>query len=333
MLLSVMRPPKHRQSALWGALNHVLGTEASVRILRVLAQDGTQVTRGELARRAGLEPRGTSLAVHRLQEAGLIQAVGQGARQLVALREQHPLAPGVRQLFACERERVERVVAGVRAAVAARNTRVEAAWLEGAFANGSDSLGQALALSVLASSAMVDDEVHELQCALVGLQAAEDVTIEVSGLTRADLNAIDPARQALVRSALPVWGPAPGAVAAWAAPWDVPGSPHRHTLHAAKDAQALRFASAIAEKIASDANIVSAARSYVHARLHAASAYERADLEEWDRVLSSMSGARLRRFLVDRGERATRLRQTMPFPGVLSEQERRSLLGGSDEAV
>lgn len=317
----------------------MLGTEASVRILRVLAHEATQVTRGELARRAGLEPRGTSLAVDRLQEAGLIQAVGQGARQLVALREQHPLAPGIRQLFACERERVERVVAGVRAAVVARNTRIDAAWIEGAFANGSDSLGEALALSVLASSAMVDDEVHELQRELVGLQAAEDVTIEVSGLTRADLNAIDPARQALVRSALPVWGPAPGAIAGWAAPWDVPGlqvspgSPHRHTLHAAKDAQALRFASAIAEKIARDPNIVSAARSYVHARLHAASAHERADLEEWDRVLSSMSGARLRRFLVDRGERATRLRQTMPFLGVLSEQERRSMLGGSSETV
>jgi hypothetical protein len=61
-----------------------------------------------------------------------------------------------------------------------------------------------------------------------------------------------------------------------------------------------------------------------------ASLAEQRELREWDRVLQTMSLARLRRFLTDRGERATRLRQTLPFLDALSSAERKALLARID---
>ena len=65
-----------------------------------------------------------------------------------------------------------------------------------------------------------------------------------------------------------------------------------------------------------------AARTYISQRLASASPGERRELQEWDDVLRTMSIARLSRFLVDAGQRATRLRQTMPFFAVLTPEEK-----------
>src|SRR5262249_46541609 len=64
------------------------------------------------------------------------------------------------------------------------------------------------------------------------------------------------------------------------------------------------------------------ARSAAPRRRSPHSPGEQRELREWDRILRTMSTARLRRFLVDRGERATRLRQTLPFVGALTAAER-----------
>jgi hypothetical protein len=60
-----------------------------------------------------------------------------------------------------------------------------------------------------------------------------------------------------------------------------------------------------------------------------ASPQERHELDEWAHSLRTASPGRLRRLLVDPGERATRLRQTLPFLGILSPEERRTVM---DEA-
>ena len=64
------------------------------------------------------------------------------------------------------------------------------------------------------------------------------------------------------------------------------------------------------------------ARAFITSRLTKAAPGEQRELREWDRILRTMSTARLRRFLVDPGERATRLRQTLPFVGALTAEER-----------
>ncbi len=66
-----------------------------------------------------------------------------------------------------------------------------------------------------------------------------------------------------------------------------------------------------------DQRLIEEARERIRRRLRQgpgqASAAERKSLHEWEMILRSMSLRRLRRFLVDEGPRATRLRQTFPF--------------------
>ena len=100
---------------------------------------------------------------------------------------------------------------------------------------------------------------------------------------------------------------------------------HRVRSHADADARGRVLARAIADRLKTDPSLVSRARAYVAARLTAASPGEQHELREWDRILRTMSVARLRRFLNDSGERAARLRQSLPFVGVLTPQERERL--------
>ena len=79
-------------------------------------------------------------------------------------------------------------------------------------------------------------------------------------------------------------------------------------------------------QIKRDPTVVEEARRYLRNRLAHASTREVHDLREWDTILRTMSHPRLLKFLTDPGERATRLRQSMPFLGVLHEADRRKLL-------
>jgi hypothetical protein len=92
--------------------------------------------------------------------------------------------------------------------------------------------------------------------------------------------------------------------------------------HAVLDRRALALARAIADRLKVDPSLVDSARRYIDARLTVASPGERLELLEWRDVISDMSVARLRRFLIEESPRATRLRQSLPFLGALSDEER-----------
>jgi hypothetical protein len=72
-------------------------------------------------------------------------------------------------------------------------------------------------------------------------------------------------------------------------------------------------------------------RQHVANRAKKASAQERRELLEWDRILATMSPSRLRRFLVEPGERATRLRQTLPALDLLTPAERNAVLASMSD--
>jgi hypothetical protein len=99
--------------------------------------------------------------------------------------------------------------------------------------------------------------------------------------------------------------------------------------HADLDARALGIARAIARRLRHDPTLTKRALRFVEQRMAGASPQERHELDEWAHILRTASTARLRRLLVDPGERATRLRQTLPFLGILSPEQRRTVI---DEA-
>src|ERR1700741_4424236 len=102
-----MRPPKAHQNRLVHPLNEIFGTEANVRLLRVLALQKTSLTAGELAKRAMLSRSSIYPVLHELEGAGIVEFIGAGARKLVQLRERYPLSRSVKELFCAEAGRFD----------------------------------------------------------------------------------------------------------------------------------------------------------------------------------------------------------------------------------
>lgn len=103
--------------------------------------------------------------------------------------------------------------------------------------------------------------------------------------------------------------------------------------HADLDARAHALAREIARRLKHDPELVGRALDFVENRLADASSGERQELEEWRQLLQTASPMRIRRFLVDPGERATRLRQTLPFVGMLTPAERNSLHAAAEQGM
>jgi hypothetical protein len=154
-------------------------------------------------------------------------------------------------------------------------------------------------------------------------ESAEDVTIELEGFTRADLGSASLAKVDELRSVLSLFGPPP---IVFTKAGEAYRSIRNRLVHADRDHEELSLAHEVARRLALDPAIVTSAREHIARRLHNASPNERGELREWDSILKTMSVPRLQRFLVDSGERATRLRQSMPFLSVLSSEERAKIL-------
>jgi hypothetical protein len=318
-----MRPPVERQSALRAPLNYVFRTEAAVRILRVLTQAKSALGKTEVARRAELNASGVRRTIDSLLDLGLLEPVGTGPRQAVGLRSDHPLAPALESLFAAERSRFDRLLDDLRSAAAGLQPPVVAAWIEGPAALEVDRPGDPLIIGVLAPSPQIDSLADRLVLALDTLMRPHDVLIEVRPRTRADLATASEDDLSQLSRAIPLVGASPLSYQREMS--DRRPGGRQHGGHAEVDRRMLELAGMIADRLARDPSLVERARDYITRRLDRASAAERQALLEWAQLLESTSLAQLRKFLVDRGERATRLRQSLPFVDVLAKEERDQL--------
>jgi hypothetical protein len=246
-------------------------------------------------------------AVKKLEAAGVLERVGTGVRQQIQLRQNHPLTPALHDLFEAERGRVERVLHGLKAA-AATLRQARAVWLEGPLAERTDEADGTLVLGVLAGSGEVDALVDVLRSQVTDLMRSEDVAIEVRGWTGADVEALGREGLPALGSAIPLLGTVPGATPDRAA-----AGKGRKRSHAEADRDLIHRADRVAEALVQRPELVTQAREEIAKRLRAAPPQEARTLREWQQILDGLSLQRLRRFLVDPGERAPRLRQSMPL--------------------
>jgi len=318
-----MRPIKKPQSALKAPLNWILGTEASVRILRALSQENVSMGTGELAREAQLQPSGVRQTLDALLDHGILERVGRGRQRRVRLSTNHPLAIAIRGLFVAEHQRVEAVFSGIRSAAEELSTPPVSVWIEGAVATGKDSPGDAVHVGILTDSRELRHMLSELRAKVLELEQMQDVTIELRGYTEADFLAMDPAEQARLEDGLDILGPSPSSLFPRA---DTPSPVRLASAGRSHDERLRMLAELIAEKLNFDPTLVHRARAFISLRIKKASEGEGKELREWDQILRTMSASRLRRFLVDRGERATRLRRTLPFLDALTKEERNLIL-------
>lgn len=297
-----MRTTRSNQNTFQTAWDTILGTKSQVRILRVLEQTRESMAVRELARRAGEHLRAVQLAVGRLVEAGVIERVGTGIQHHVRFNERHPLSPALQELFEAERARFERLVSQLKSLARKNAGRATAVWLSEA----APLDGTGLELGVLAASGEVDSLTDALRESVADLMRREDVSIEVRGWTRPDLDALD--RSPLAAGGKPILlrGALPGQLAP---------APRGAVLrsHAAVDEMLRDRAKRVAAALERRPELIREARDEVAKRLPTAPPQEAKTLREWRDVLDGMSVPRLRSWLVSRSERVTRLRQSMPL--------------------
>ena len=318
-----MRPPAKPQSARRYPLNAMLGTEANVRLLRVLfATGGEPLGAGELARRAALGRTSIYKALRHLEQAGIVSHVGTGGQRQIRVREEHPLALVLHTLFEGEASAFDRLLDALRQA-AAKVPDAVAVWIEGPIATGTDAPDEPVTCVVLGTPDALPRLTVGLRDALAPIERAFDVTVSIHGATRAELAMRSGAGVRALRDAILLAGTPP---AAFHPSTRAQAGKRRHVgTHGDLDAQAVALGAALATLIRRDPGLVDRAGRDIERRLRRASPRERRELEEWAQLLSTATPNRLRALLVDPGERMTRLRQSMPFMSVLAADERASL--------
>ena len=317
-----MRPPAESQSALRNPLNEVLGTETNVRILRVLGAAEVPLGKTELARQADLNPSGVRRALRALIELGIVEEVGRTPRQPVRLRKEHPLSGALRDLFQAECARFDLLVESLREMIAHVQPPPQSAWIQGPVARGTDEPGDPVVVGVLTSARYAASAREQFLSMLPEFVDDPDVQIVLKTWTLADMDASTDL-EAELEGAILLVAPHPLQLLGIRRVASDVASGHSHTH---MDRRALVFASAVADRIARDPELIPRAVRYLRRRMERASAQELHDLNEWLDVLEHKSAGQVRSLLLEPGERATRLRQSLPFLEVLTETERQNLL-------
>lgn len=315
-----MRPIAKRQSALRYPLNVILGTEASIRLLRVILLSDIPIGVSELARQAALQPSGVARVCNRLEDLGVITAVGRGSRNRQYHRAKRVgLIDHLRALFQAEQGRWDELWRDLRNAVA--NASPQSAWMAGPFADETDRPDDTMRVTALTDANRVDDVRTAIWQNLLHLQQHYDFSADLRVVTMADLKTLRPADRAALEGVRLVFGLPPAALLEPAAARDTVRHPVRH---ADLDERSLVTARAVAEKIRTDPSLIERALRYIEQRIAVVPHGERLELEEWRGILTTLSPPRIRRLLLERSARGDRLRQSSPFVGLLPGKERRS---------
>jgi hypothetical protein len=302
------------QNPLRAPLNDILGAEGNVRLLRILALARTPLMAGELARRAELGRTGIYPVLESLERAGIVTFVGAGAQRQIAIRKQHPLARPIAELFRAEERRLDDLLVALGEVADRLRPRPVAVWIEGL----ADPFNDIISCWLLGDPKTLPQLTDDFSQHLGAIEHEYDVHIEVHATTRSELAArVPPDKADILDDAVAVFG----AIPRYLKDSDEP-RPKTHDDH---DARGRRLGIAIAAKLKRDPGLTQTARKRIAERSEQASSGERRELREWDRVLA-MAPARLQRFLADPGERATRLRQTLPSLGILTSAERDKVL-------
>jgi hypothetical protein len=327
IVFQTMRPPKERQNRLLQPLNEIFGTEANVRLLRVLALRNTSLTAGELAKRAMLGRTSIYPALRELERTGVVEFIGAGARKLVQLRERYPLSRTFRELFRAEARRFDALTIALRELLLALPRAPISAWIDQGGENVEST--DTLTLYLVARPGELDTLTDNLNNRLADVERKYDVHIAVHGLTRSELETLHRTPLATLNTVVLLGGVPPVALLERSRAAATTSTLVSHDEH---DARSHRLAVAIAAKIKRDPGLISIAEDRVKRRAREASPRERRELTEWIRVLSTMSPARLQKFLLEDSERAVRLRQTLPALNLLSPVERDAVVRSQTDA-
>lgn len=193
-----MRPKA--QSVLAHPFNTVLGSQANVRVLRVLALHGGALSAPTVARQTALSAAVARTALVDLTRLGVAVSVGQGRAVSYQLDATHPLAPAIEQLFRAETARRAGVFDGLRDAATALRPEPLGVWVYGSVARGEDTATSDVdvALCVVDPSVLAP-QTAALRAAATAIGERQRVAISIISFT-----AVDATR--LAHEGAPIWG-------------------------------------------------------------------------------------------------------------------------------
>jgi len=308
-----MRPIVSDQNFLRNPLNELLGTQAHVRLLRVLANEVEgPLTAPDAAAHAGLTIPGAHKALKRLLQSGFVVRVGGGRKHQYELRRSDKLIKAVAGLFQSEKERYEALLSAIKDEIKKLVPYARAGWIQD-FPN---EFRDPMILGVLHETKHLANYIQRLQKQIFQIERDFDLTIEVSGYTKADLPDLE------ADKVTPLYGVMP-----------FPDNYSRNMYatpltHEEKDQLMLTLSRKIATAIERDSSLVLRAKEHVQRMLKSDHGSATNDIEEWRDILESYSIRRLSQFLISTSNRANRLRQSNPLFAILNPGERNRLLKG-----
>ncbi len=304
-----MRPISKWQDNIQYPLNALLGSEARVRILRVLSGDAEgALTVPDIAERTGLSIPGTRKALTALAHSGFVDIIGGGRRHQYALMYSNPLIKAVISIFCAEKEGYHKLIQSLRKAAKRLSPPPYSIWILNFPVNAESPLE----VGLLDSGEHLSDSVRKLRQEYLGLEMKYDLTIEIHGYTRADLPNIDIDGDdyILLAGTLPVVSNTDNK------------SGGRIRTHKELDSRSLEWCRALVPMIKEDRSLISRARNHLEWLIEAGQGLANEDLREWSSIIKSYSIHRLLKFLISENPRASRLRQSCPFFAVLNSKER-----------
>jgi DNA-binding Lrp family transcriptional regulator len=312
-VFTVMRPVVSEQNSLRNPLNELLGKEAHVRLLRVLANEVEgPLSATNAAKRAGLTLPGAHKALKRLHQSGFIVRVGGSRTHQYELRRSDKLVKAVLKLFQSEKERYEALISVIKDRIEKQVPYARAAWIQ----DFPDEFGEPLTIGILHETKCLANYIQELQKQLYQIERNFDITIELNGYTKADLPNLEAGEVTSLYGVLPFQDKFSREM------YSTPRT------HAERDQNMLEISRQLAEAIEHDTSLVRRAKEHVQRMLKSDFGAATKDIEQWRDILESYSIRRLSRFLTSTSERAIRLRQSNPLFAVLRSDERSRLLKG-----
>jgi predicted transcriptional regulator len=312
----VMRPIVSGQNPLRYPLNELFGTQAHVRLLRVMANevDGP-LTASDVAKRAGLTVPGAQKALGRLFRSGFISRVGGGRKHQYEIRISGRLLQITLELFQAEKDRYERLLTTIKKDINNLAPPPHAAWIQ-VFPK---EIGEPLTLGLLHETRHLTNCVRQLRTKLNQVENDFDLTIELLGYTKADIF------DRKLDDCTPLYGVMPS-----------PDSPARqqtkNTLtHMERDQRLHVLSRKMAKAIQQDTSLLRRAKEHIDRLLKEDQGTAYGDLMEWRDILDMYSIQRLSRFFTSTSERANRLRQSNPFFAILTFAEQAQLANDKDD--
>jgi len=211
------------QSALRYPLSMILGAEANVRLLRVLALHGGQLSAPALVFRTGLAKATVWSALSALDAMKIVEVAGTGRARLYRLRRANPLAWTLEALFMHEEARFSEVCDTIKSAAAHALPGVLAVWLYGSVAGGVDQSDSDLDILVIAEPPERQRIVDSIRDALVKPASKHGFSPSVVGIELADVSRLagnhDPWWESASADAIVLFGASLEEIAAQSARW------------------------------------------------------------------------------------------------------------------